>query len=251
MKLAGRTVLITGGRRVGTEVALAVASRGARVAMTYRSSRRAIEEAVGRVEAAGSQGLAIHADLTDPQAADHVVGETVRHFGALDVLVNMTSDYARTPFDRLTPADFEHMLAANLKAPYLTAVAAAKAMLRQPAADGVKGKIINFADWAVFRPYKDYLPYLVAKGGLVTLTLALAQELAPHVHVNAIAPAMIDPPPDMTPAEIEAVRQATPLRRIGSAADVVNLVLYLIEGTDFATGEVYRVDGGRFLSADA
>ena len=97
------------------------------------------------------------------------------------------------------------MIAANLAAPYHTAVAAARQMLAQPDDDGIRGKIVNIGDWATERPYKDYLPYLVAKGGLATLTLALAKELAPHVPVAMIQPAMIDPPPDLTAAEIEAV----------------------------------------------
>ena len=71
-------------------------------------------------------------------------------------------------------------------------------MLEQPGEDGIKGKIVNIGDWATERPYKDYLPYLVAKGGLTTMTLALARELAPHIPVAMIQPAMIDPPPDLT-----------------------------------------------------
>jgi pteridine reductase len=101
----------------------------------------------------------------------------------------------------------------------------------------------------VERPYKNFLPYFVAKGGVATMTLALAVELAPTIAVNAIAPAMIDPPPELTPDDIEAIRMASPLRRIGCPADAVNAVLYLLEGTDFVTGSVLRVDGGRFLGA--
>src|SRR4029077_2532478 len=133
------------------------------------------------------------------------------------------------------------------KAPYLVAVAAARAMRKQPIVDGLQGKIINFADWAVERPYKGFLPYFIAKGGVVTMTKALAVELAPTITVNAIAPAMIDPPPDLSSDDIEAIRLASPLARLGTPADANNLVLYLLEGTDFATGAVYRVDGGRFL----
>ncbi len=70
------------------------------------------------------------------------------------------------------------MIAANLTAPYYASLASSKQMLTQPAVDGIKGKIVIIGDWATERPYKDYLPYLVAKGGLTTLTLALARELA-------------------------------------------------------------------------
>ena len=82
------------------------------------------------------------------------------------------------------------------------------------------------------------------------MTLALAAELAPTITVNAVAPAMIDPPPDLTAAEIESIRHASPLQRIGRPEDATRLVLYLLEGSDFVTGAIYRVDGGRFLGVD-
>ncbi len=82
------------------------------------------------------------------------------------------------------------------------------------------------------------------------MTLALARELAPHVLVNMVQPAMIDPPPDFTEDEIAALAAVIPLKRIGTPADVNRLILYLLEGTDFATGACYRVDGGRFLGGD-
>ncbi len=255
MTLAGavenpRVVLITGGRRVGSDLARMLAGRGARIAMTYHHSRDTIEATIADVEAAGSEGLAVQADLTDPNQADRAVEETVARFGRIDALVNMASVFRRTPFDALTPADFHEMIAANLAAPYHASVAAAKRMLGQDARDGIKGKIIQFGDWATERPYRDYLPYLTAKGGLTTMTLALAKELAPHVPVAMIQPAMIDPPPDFSEDDKRAVLDETPLRRFGSSTDVNRLVLYLLDETDFVTGVSYRVDGGRFLGAE-
>jgi pteridine reductase len=229
---------------------LLLAERGTSVAMTYHTSREVIERTVAEVTARRVGGLAIAADLARADQAAGAVDATVARFGRLDVLVNMASVYRRTPFATLAPADFDELLAANLAGPYHTAVAAARQMLAQPAEDGIRGKIINVGDWATERPYKDYLPYLVAKGGLTTLTLALAKELAPHVTVNMVQPAMIDPPPEMTQAERAAVIAATPLRRVGTPGDLNRLILYLLEGTDFATGASYRVDGGRFLGVD-
>jgi NAD(P)-dependent dehydrogenase (short-subunit alcohol dehydrogenase family) len=163
----------------------------------------------------------------------------------------MTSEFHPQPFDDLTTVDFEENIAANLAAPYYAAVAAARAMRRQPIVDGLQGKIVNFTDWAVDRPYKCFLPYFIAKGGVAAMTKALAVELAPTITVNAIAPAMIDPPPNLSAEDIAAIRDASPLKRIGSPADAVNLVLYLLEGTDFTTGNIYRLDGGRFLGGDS
>ena len=247
MNLKGKTVLITGGRRVGGDLALMLADRGANIALTYRTSRAAIEATVAEVEKRGVGGLAIAADLTEADQAEAAVDQTVARFGRIDVLVNMTSIYTKTPFGDLRPSDFDAMIAANLAAPYHSAVFAAKRMKTQTPDDGIKGKIVNVGDWAVERPYKDYLPYLTAKGGLTTLTLALAVELAPEIAVNMIQPAMIDPPPSLTEAERRAIVEATPLRRAGSPEDANRLILYLLEGTDFATGGIYRIDGGRFI----
>jgi pteridine reductase len=247
LDLRGKVVLITGGRRVGAELALMLAGRGSHVAMTYHTSRAAIEQTIAQVESCGAPGLAIPADLSRPEQAEDAVKQVVARFGQLDALVNMASVYRRTPLADLSPRDFDDMIAGNLAAPYHTAVAAARQMLTQPALGGVKGKIVLIGDWATERPYKDYLPYLVAKGGLTTMTLALAQELAPDVPVAMIQPAMIDAPADFTEEDKAAVLARTPLRRFGSPADVNRLILYLLEGTNFVTGACFRVDGGRFL----
>ncbi len=250
MSLRGRVVLITGARRVGADLARLIAGEGAAVALTYRTSREAIERTVAEVEALGAPGMAVAADLSQAAEAEHAVARVVERFGRLDALVNMASVYRRTPLASLTPEDFDAMIAANLAAPYHTALASARRMLEQEPDDGIKGRIVNVGDWATDRPYKDHLPYLVAKGGLKTMTLALAKELAPHVLVTMVQPAMIDPPPHLTEAERAAVVAATPLRRIGTPGDLNRLILYLLDGTTFATGACYRVDGGRFLGAD-
>jgi pteridine reductase len=250
MNLRGKTVLITGGRRVGSKLALALAERGANVALSYFKSRERIEAVAAEVRRHGLRAAAIAADLRQPADAEALVARTVGELGSIDALVNMASEFHPKPFDELTPPDFDEAVASNLKAPYLVAIAAARAMRRQPVVDGIQGKLVNFADWAVERPYKGFLPYFIAKGGVVTMTRALAVELAPTITVNAIAPAMIDPPPNLSPQDIEEIRQASPLKRIGTPADANNLVLYLLEGTDFVTGVVFRVDGGRFLGTE-
>jgi len=249
MNLTGKTILITGGRRVGANLALLLAERGANVALSYFRSRGKIEGVAAEVRKRGVRAAAIAADLRQPADAEALVAQTVAELGSIDGLVNMASEYHAKSFHDLTPTDFDESLASNLKAPYLAAVAAARAMQKQPVVDGLQGKIVNFADWAVERPYKGFVPYLIAKGGIVTMTRVLAVELAPTITVNAIAPAMIDPPPNLSPQDIEEIRQASPIKRIGAPSDANNLVLYLLEGTDFATGALYRIDGGRFLGA--
>jgi pteridine reductase len=245
-----KTVLITGGRRVGGELALLLADRGWNVAMTYHTSREPIERTIAAVQERGREGLAIHADLSRSEQAESAVHQAAQRLGRLDALVNMASVYRRTPMATLSPSDFDQMIAANLAAPYHTAIAASRVMLGQPGENGIKGKIVNIGDWATERPYKDYLPYLVAKGGLTTMTLALAKELAPHISVAMIQPAMIEPPPDLSEADKQAVLAQIPLHRSGSPSDVNRLIVYLLEGTNFVTGACFRVDGGRFLGVE-
>lgn len=252
MNLSGKSVLITGGKRVGGDLALMLAERGANVAMTYRTSRQAIESTIARVRMYVVEGLAVEADLSKADQARAAIDRVVSEFGRIDILVNMASVFRRTPFAELTPSDYEEMIAANLTAPYHSAVFAGQAMLKQEV-DGssrLKGKIVNVGDWCTDRPYSGYLPYIVAKGGLTTMTKALAKELAPHVAVNMIQPAMIDPPTGMSASEEEDVLSLTPLRRRGTPGDANRLILYLLEGTDFATGSCFRIDGGRFLGVD-
>ncbi|RUL88536.1 SDR family NAD(P)-dependent oxidoreductase [Tautonia sociabilis] len=254
MILSGSAVLITGGRRVGGDLARLLAGRGARLAMTYRTSEETIRRTLQECKDRGAADvLAVAADLADPAQAERAVGEVLARFGRIDALVNMASVYERTPFRDLTPEHLERMLATNLIAPYYAAVAVGKAMLDQePIAggSGLSGKIVQVGDWSTARPRRGQLPYITAKGGLTTMTLALAKELAPRVAVNLVQPGTIEPPPELDESERRAIARATPLGRIGTAQDVNGLILYLLEGTDFATGGCYRVDGGRFLGVD-
>ena len=225
--LQDKVVLITGGRRVGGELALLMAAQGWRVAMTYHTSRAAIERTIESIEGAGTEGWRSPPIWRDPNRPRTPSIKWSRRFGRLDALVNMAGVYRRTPLADLSPRDFDDMIAGNLAAPYHTALSAARQMLKQAEIDGIKGKIVVIGDWATDRPYKDYLPYLVAKGGLKTMTMALAKELAPHISVAMIQPAMIDPPPDLNEEDIAAVvaaNAATPRRLAGrrQSADLLH-----------------------------
>jgi len=245
MELNGRVVLLTGAKRVGAVLAKQLAERGADVALSYNQSREEAERAAAAVREAGRQAACIKADLAEADGCRALVAETVKQFGRLDVLINMASIYASTPFDELTETQWDRGLAVDLRAAFLCASAAVPHMRT---AGG--GRIVNFADWlpASRRShYKGYLPYYVAKGGVIALTEALALELAEHqILVNAIAPGPILAPPGLDGDDIKAVERATPLGRWGGAGEVAKAVLFLIE-SDFITGEVLRVDGGRHL----
>ena len=245
MDLKSRSVLITGGRRIGSAIAIELARRGGDVALTFNRSREEAEATVAAVRALGRRAIAIEADLSDPAACARAVAKTVEAFGRLDVLVNMASRYRAKPFGELTQQDWDEQLAIDLSAAFHSARAAVPHLR---ASDG--GRIVNFADWvaASRRPrYRGFLPYYVAKAGVIALTEALALELAPdRILVNAIAPGPILAPDDLEAAEAAEVVKGTPLGRWGGEAEIVKAVMLLVE-TDFITGETIRVDGGRHL----
>jgi NAD(P)-dependent dehydrogenase (short-subunit alcohol dehydrogenase family) len=245
MHLKDRVMLITGARRIGAVLALEAAARGADVAIVYRQSRDEAAAAANSVKALGRRAAVIQADLADGASCRRLVDEAARELGRLDILVNMASLYGSKPFDDLDESAWDAGLAIDLKAAFLCAKAAVPHLR---AAGG--GRIVSIADWlpASGRPrYTGFVPYYVAKAGVIALTEALALELAPdHILVNAVAPGPIVPPPDVSEEEIKAVEEATPLGRWGGEIEIARAVLYLVE-SDFVTGEVIRVDGGRHL----
>jgi NAD(P)-dependent dehydrogenase (short-subunit alcohol dehydrogenase family) len=244
--LVDKVALITGAKRMGLVVATELAVRGVDVALGYRSAKDAAEVASAGVRAAHRRAAAFQADLARPEACAALIEQTVNAFGRLDILINMASVYERRPFDQLDLAAWDRALDVDLRAAFLCSHAAAVHMRRHGG-----GRIINFSDWVARsgRPrYRGFLPYYVAKAGVIALTEALALELAPdNILVNAIAPGPILAPPGTSDNEREAVERATPLGRWGGELEIAKAVLALLD-SDFITGETLRVDGGRHVS---
>jgi NAD(P)-dependent dehydrogenase (short-subunit alcohol dehydrogenase family) len=245
MDLHDRVVLLTGGKRIGAIVAVELATRGADIALSYNQSRAEADATADAVRAAGQRAFTRQANVSRAEDCEALVAATIGEFGRLDVLVNMASVYRSIPLDRMTGDDLQASLDVDLKSAFLCARAAVPHMR---AAGG--GRIVNFSDWLAVsqRPrYKGYLGYYVAKKAVMGLTEALALELAEdQILVNAVAPGPILPPLDLPDDELGAVEKATPLGRWGGGAEIAKAVIALIE-TDFITGEILRVDGGRHV----
>ncbi len=244
MELKGKVALVTGAaRRVGRTIATRFAERGAIIAVHYNRSRAEAESLVAEIESAGGRAAVFGTNLESVAEIERMVGEVMIAFGRIDVLVNSASVFYRKPLEELTERDWDANLDTNLKAPFFLSKFAGAAMRRQGA-----GKIVNIGDWAGIRPYNNYLPYTVSKSGLIGLTRALAKALAPEVQVNCVALGPVMPPEEYSEEEIARMVERTLTKRLGSPEDVARAVLFLCEGTDFATGATLVLDGGRLLN---
>jgi pteridine reductase len=163
----------------------------------------------------------------------------VADWGRLDVLVNSAAIMRRLRLEETTPEDWDAIHHLNLRAVFFCTQGAA------PALRAARGKVVNLADLAGLEPWPGFAAHSVSKAGVVMLTKVLALSLAPEVTVNAIAPGAVLVPEDYPPEELDRLARSTPLRRLGAPTDVVNALLYLLEGGDFVTGETLVVDGGR------
>jgi len=243
--LANKVAVITGGKRIGLVVAGQLAARGVDVMLGYARSRDEAEQAARSVRASGRRAEIVQADLSQPPGCQALIAAAADRLGRIDILLNMASVYVRRPFDELTAADWDGTLNVDLRATFLCTLAAAPHMRRQGG-----GHVINFSDWTARsgRPrYRNYLPYYVAKAGVIALTEALALELAAdNILVNAIAPGPILPPATISDEEHRAVEEATPLGRWGGEIEIAKAVLALLDA-DFITGETLRIDGGRHV----
>lgn len=243
MELKGRVALVTGAaRRIGRVIALALAGRGANVAVHYRASRAEAEETAAAIAALGVKTMTVRADLTREGEIEGALDAVKEGLGGLDVLVNSASVFARTPIATVTEAEWDAALDTNLKGPFLCSVHAARRM------GEAGGAIVNISDSAIEAPYQDYVPYCVSKAGLVALTRALARALAPRVRVNAVGPGPVVTPEDLPDDLAGRMRERIPLKRHCTPEDVANAVVFMVEDGDYITGTCLAVDGGRSLA---
>ena len=243
MELRGATALITGGaHRLGRAIALALADAGTHVAFTYLASQTAADETLRDVESRGVRGLALQIDAADDAQVARMLDAVGAAFPRLDLWVANAGVFRRTPLARVTDSEWDDMWRLNFST-FLVPVRRIGPLMRRQGS----GCIVALADVAALRPWADYMPYCMAKRGVVALTQALAVSLAPAVRVNAIAPGPVLFPDDFPAAARSREIARTPLRREGTAADIGAAVRYLATA-DYVTGTVLPVDGGRLLA---
>lgn len=241
MQLRDRIALVTGaGRRVGRAIATALGARGMQVAVHFNGSAEGARETAADIQRSGGKATLFQADLSVPSAPASLVDEVAQTLGGLDVLVNSAAIMQRTPLESVTPAEWDAVFAINSRAPFFASIAAHRHM----AAKG--GVIVNIADLAGLETWPAYIPHGLSKTVVVQMTRSLAKTLAPSVRVNAVAPGVILLPEGWQEEIGERLRKTTPLKRLGSANDVADAVIYLLEA-DYVTGETLVVDGGRHV----
>lgn len=242
MDVRGKTIVLTGGKRIGKTVAHFLAEKGANLAVTYRESESDAKEICKDAKSLGVKAVAFKADLSREEDISKFAESVKEEFEQIHGLIHMAAPYPKTPFGEITMGDIE----LNLHSMTASTILLVQALAPDLASN--KGKVILFSDWAANRqPYKDYVPYHAAKGSVETLTRALAVELAPNVTVNCIAPGPILRPPDLTEEENEKAMAGTPLERWGGPEEIAKAVLYLLDA-DFVTGIILPVDGGRSIA---
>jgi len=240
--LEGRRALVTGaGRRVGAEIAQALAEQGMDVAVHYHGSADGALRTCAAIEAQGRRAFALAADLRDRGHTRALVERAVAALGGLDLLVLSAASYERTDLrhddDRLLDGSLE----LNLVAPWNLVRCAI------PALEAASGSIVAITCVSRLRPYRGYLAYEVSKAALHQLVSVLALELAPRVRVNAVAPGSVLPPEDMSEEALAELRESIPLGRFGEARDVADAVVHLAQN-ELLTGTEIVVDGGRVLA---
>jgi NAD(P)-dependent dehydrogenase (short-subunit alcohol dehydrogenase family) len=240
MSLEGKNILITGAaRRIGRELALAVAGTGGTVILHYGSSDRAAEETRNEIRGLGGTAHLLQLDFNKITQVPSII-EQATSFGPLYALVNNASIFDPLRLLNTSLEDWERHMTINLTAPFLLSQAFANHHKA-----GEPGRIVNMLDWRALRPGADHFPYTISKAALAAMTRSLAVALAPDITVNGLALGAILPP--STGADIQRIIDPVPAARWAKIEEVAEALLFLLTGPPYITGEILHVDGGRHL----
>ena len=240
--LSGRVALVTGGSRgIGAATALRLAEAGADVAVGCGRHREAAEEIAGKITGLGRRAVVVSGDMADPDVPRRIVAETAERLAPADILVANAGTGVRADLDEVDVAAWDHVMAVNLRAPFLLAQAVVPHMREQR-----YGRIVLLSSVAAFLGGILSPQYTASKAGLIGLAHSLAATLAPHgITVNAIAPGLIMTDMLAGDPRLEALERSVPVGRLGQPAEVADVIVAVARNA-YITGQTVSVDGGRY-----
>ncbi len=249
MQCAGKIVLVTGAQQgIGRAMAIEFAAAGADIVVNWLDDQEAAEYVANRVRSCGRRAILVKADVAQIEQVQSMVSAAQEALGPIDVLVNNAGVFPRVPFLEMTESDWDYVLDVNLKGSCFCAQSVAKAMV----SGGRSGVIINLTSGAAFRSSPRGVHYVASKGGVLSMTRAMALELAPYrIRVNAIAPGLTDtaqPRYGSSEAELADMARAIPLGRMAHPEDIARAAVFLAsDNAGFVTGQTLHVNGGSYL----
>jgi NAD(P)-dependent dehydrogenase (short-subunit alcohol dehydrogenase family) len=249
MRLKDKVAIVTGGAKgLGRAFAVQMAAEGARVMVVTRKDLDNLKETVRQIEDLGGQATSFQADVSKEADTLAMAEEALKAFGRIDILVNNAAVYdgiTRKPFYEIDPAEWDLVMAVNVKGAFLTARAVFPSMKKQG-----YGKIVNLASEVFFTGSHGFAHYVSSKGGIIGLTRALAVELGPYnICINCVAPGFTDTEASRGLGDVNKYDTSkTPLRRLEKPEDLTGVAVFLASSeSDFMTGQTLLVDGGRAM----
>lgn len=242
-----RTVLVTGGSRgIGRACCERLARAGAKVAVNFRSRESDALETVALVEAAGSQAMLAQADVTDQQAVEAMVAEVNKQLGPIDMLVNNAGIFEYVTHETTTLDHWKRTIDANLTGLYIVTWAVKEQMIERKF-----GRIVNMSSISAMRPRPYGIAYAASKAGIIAFTQSAADALISYnIRMNAVAPGLIETEiiDDVDRKTIDRIVNETPMKRIGTADEIADLVRFLLsEDSRFMMGQTLVASGGRVM----
>ena len=238
-RLAGKTALVTGAaQRVGRHIALTLAESGVNIVIHYRHSAREAENLRIQLTQRGVKAYLVPGDFERSEDSGEIIRKAVKDAGSLDFLVNNASSFLPETIQDINLAELMRDIQVNAWSPF--------ELCREFSRHVNSGKIVNLLDTRVIGYDRAHLGYILSKKMLLSLTEIMAIEFAPRMTVNAVAPGLILPPAGKDEAYLQELARTVPLERHGSPSDISDAVLFLLS-SDFITGQVIYVDGGRHL----
>jgi NAD(P)-dependent dehydrogenase (short-subunit alcohol dehydrogenase family) len=243
MSTPARTVLVTGSaKRLGREIALALARAGWQVAVHYRGSAAEARQTVADCESHGVAAAAFAADLADESAVRALLSRVVAHFGRADAVVNSAALFEHDSAASFSYATMERHLRSNTGAAIVLAQAL-HAHLQERAGTGA---VINLLDQKLWNQNPDFLSYTLSKAALEAANTMLALALAPQVRVVGVAPGLTLTSDYLTPEKFQALHRLSPLGRSSTPEDICSAVKFALDNSSI-TGTTLLVDGGQHL----